>query len=273
VPAVDRVGDRLRVAGARGERLLVVYLTVGDPLTDPVELALAAAAAGADVLELGIPTRQTCPRGADIAASFDRARQCTTDQAWAQVQELRARLPELPLLVLVYPTTVTDHGADRLLALTAESGVDGLVLTDPDGPLPAERVADTGLSAIPLLTTGVDPARRRRLEDTARHLTYQALAERTGAQLDRTQVGRLAETAAKSATTPFLGGFGIRDEHDIRAVAPHAAGVVIGSELYRGLSGAEPAARVAWAEAAVRRWKAATVVSGTDDLPRSGHAC
>jgi tryptophan synthase alpha chain len=257
VSALDRIGDRLQA----GDRLLVVYLTLGDPLTD-LDLALAAVEAGADVLELGIPTPNTRPRGADIAASFDRARQFTT--AWALVRELRIRLPRLPLLALVYPSTVTDLGADRLLGQSIDSGLDGLVLTDPDGPLPAAQVAATELSAIPLVTPATDPARRRRLEDTARHLTYQALADRTGARLDPEHVGRLAETAARSATKPFLGGFGIRDEHEIRAVAPHAAGVVIGSELYRGLGAVRPSDRIAQAETAVRRWQAATVLSGPE---------
>jgi len=122
--------------------------------------------------------------------------------------------------------------------------------------------------SIPLVAPGTDLARRRRLEDAARHLTYQALAERTGVRLDPARVGEFAEAAASVATKPFLAGFGIRDEHDIRAVAPHAAGVVIGSELYRGLAGTEPATRVAWTRAAVRRWKAATVLPAT----RSAHA-
>jgi tryptophan synthase alpha chain len=261
----------LRVAGAQQERLLVLYLTLGDPLTDSLDLALAAVSAGVDVLELGIPTPETRPRGADIASSFDRARQCAPDRAWALLRELRAALPDLPLLTLVYPRTVTDIGADRLLALSKDSDVDGLVLTDPAGELTAGRVAAAGLSAIPLVTPGTEPARRRQLEDTARHLTYQALAERTGVRLDPVQVGRAAETAALSATKPFLAGFGIRDEHDIGAVAPYAAGVVIGSEFYRGLAVAPPANRLAWTEAAVRRWKAATVLSRTDQA-RSGHA-
>jgi tryptophan synthase alpha chain len=171
----------------------------------------------------------------------------------------------------VYPPTVADIGADRLLELAADAELDGLVLTDPDGLLTAGQVAAAGLSAVPLVTPGTDPAHRRRLEDTARHLTYQTLADRTGVRLDPAQVGRIAETAARTATKPFLAGFGIRDEHDIRAVAAHAAGVVIGSELYRGLAAAQPATLVAWTGTAVRRWKAATVLSRTD-LARSGHA-
>ncbi|WP_406316572.1 tryptophan synthase subunit alpha [Streptosporangium sp. NBC_01639] len=271
MPALDRLGARLKAAGARQERLLVLYLTLGDPLTDSLEFAVAAVAAGADVLELGLPTPGTRPRGADIALSFDRARQCPPGRLWELVRELRAGLPDTPLLSLVYPQTVADLGVDRLLELNAESDVDGLVLTDPDGRLTAGQVAAAGLSAVPLVTPGTDAARRRRLEDTARHLTYQALAERTGARLDPAQVGRSAGAAALGATKPFLAGFGIRDEHDIRAASAYAAGVVIGSELYRGLAAAEPATRMPWTRSAVRRWKAATVLSGTD-LPRSGHA-
>jgi tryptophan synthase alpha chain len=271
LPSLDRLGARSRAASARQERLLVLYLTLGDPLADPLDLALAAAAAGADVLELGLPTPGTRPRGADIAASFDRAREFPPDRLWALVGELRAALSGTPLLALVYPQTVADVGADRLLDLAAAADLDGLVLTDPDGRLAARRVAAAGLSAVPLVPPGTDPARRRRLEYTARHLTYQALAERTGARLDPARIRRSAQATALGATKPFLAGFGIRDERDIRAAAPYAAGVVIGSELYRGLAAARPATRVAWTEAAVRRWKAATVLSGTD-LPRSGHA-
>lgn len=271
MPPLDRLGGRLRAAGAQQERLLVLYLTLGDSLTDSLELAVAAATAGADVLELGLPTPGTRPRGADIASSFDRARRCPPGRIWELVRELRAKLPDTPLLALVYPQTIADIGADRLLELTVESDVDGLVLTDPDGQLTADRVAAAGPSAIPLVTPGTDAARRRRLEDAAQHLTYQALAERTGVRLDPAQVGRSAGAAALGAGKPFLAGFGIRDEHDIRAASAHAAGVVIGSELYRGLVAAAPETRVAWAGAAVQRWKAATVLSGTE-LPRSGHA-
>jgi tryptophan synthase alpha chain len=254
----------LAVAGALGDRLLVLYLTLGDPVSDSLELAVAAVKAGADVLEVGIPTPETRPRGTVMAESFERARSCPPDEAWDRVRELRETLPNTPILVLVYPQTVADLGAEVILERAIESDVDGLVLTDPEGALSAGEVAASGISAIPLVLPGTDPVTRRRLEESARHLTYQALAERTGTLLNPAQVGGLAAVAARGASTPFLAGFGIRDEHDIRAVAPYAAGVVIGSELYRGLVTTDPAARVAWTIDAVRRWKAATVLSRSD---------
>ncbi|OLF12970.1 hypothetical protein BLA60_06895 [Actinophytocola xinjiangensis] len=254
---VDRIGARLRRTAGRGERLLVVYLTVGDPVT-PNDLAVAVAQAGADVLELGIPTPSTAPRGAEIAHSFDRARDHTPHQAWKLVGELRARLPDTPLITLVYPSTVTDLGPHGVLSACQESGVDGLVLTDPDGDLTSATVADTDLSAIPLIRQGTGSPHR--LEATARHLTYRPLAPRTGDLLNRTEAHRAAEATAATATRPFLAGFGLRTEHDIRAVVPHAAGVVLGSELYRGLTTRPPPERTPWATGAVQRWKTATAL-------------
>lgn len=255
---LDRLGGRL---SAEHACLLVVYLTLGDPLADVVELATAAVDAGADVVELGVPTPGAAPRGADVALSYARARHCPPERSWELARELRARLPRTPLLALLYPHTVADIGADRLLDALALSDVDGAVLTDPNA-LPPARVADAGLSAIPLITPGADSARRRALEDGARHCTYQALADRTGARLDPARAARFAAEAAATATKPFLAGFGIRGAADIRAVAPHAVGVVIGSALLRGLAATDPTAQVEWTRAAVRRWKAATALTG-----------
>jgi tryptophan synthase alpha chain len=269
VATVDRLGDRLKSADARHERLLVVYLTVADSLADTRALALAVAAGGADVLELGIPTPHTRPRGADMAASFDRARGCPPDRAFEVVAAIRSELPELPLLALAYPQTVADVGVVRLPQLALRAGLDGVVLTTPDGPLSVGRVAATGLSAVPLVPPDADPAQRRRWEESARHLTYRPLAGRTGVRLEPAEAGRTVATAARSATKPFLAGFGIRDMADIRAVARYAAGVVIGSQLYRCLADlADPAesSRVALAETTVRRWKTATVLADTDTL-------
>ncbi len=267
MPAVDRIGDRLRTTTARGERLLVVYLTLGDPLTtSTLDIAFAAVDGGADVLEVGVPTPTTRPRGPEVARSFERARRCPPSRAFELAGTLRAHLTDTPIVVLGYPTTILDLGAEPLLNACREADLDGVVLTEPDGPLSAEDVTAAGLDAIPLIAAGTGRARRRSLERTASRLTYHGLAERTGARLDRALVRRSLEDAAAEATKPFLAGFGIRDAGDIRAIAPHAAGVVVGSELHRGLTATAPEARAEWTRSATRNWKAATLV------PRPGTA-
>ncbi|UUV29035.1 tryptophan synthase subunit alpha [Amycolatopsis roodepoortensis] len=260
---MPHVGERFRESRSRDEALLVVYLTVGDPIVPFEALARAVVEAGADVLELGVPTEGTRPRGAEVARSFERVGDLPAVRSWEMVGKLRAALPETPLLQLVYPATTADLGVSPLLAEAAAAGLDGLVLTDPSNAPSIGRVLDRGLSAIPLITSSTEPARAARLEAEADVLTYRSLAARTGDPLTPAEAGRLTEAAAGGAGRPFLAGFGLRDEAGVRAVARHAAGVVIGSELYRvlGATGGAPLDRV---RDAVTRWKAATVRTSTE---------
>ncbi|GAA3748662.1 tryptophan synthase subunit alpha [Salinactinospora qingdaonensis] len=264
---LDRIAQCVRRASARRERLLAVYLTVGDPLAadprtgDPLSAALAAVAAGADILELGIPTPTTSPRGADVRDSFERARPTGTQQAWELLRLLRGTVPQTPLLPLVYPATVNDLGWDRLIDDARQAGADGLVLTSPAGGADVRRVAAAGLSAIPLVTPSTPPGQARELEEHAEHLTYRNLASGTGEPLDLEAATETAARMSQSAAKPFLVGFGIRHEHEIRALAPHAAGVVLGSRPLRILGESEPELRLERLRAATRRWKAATVLT------------
>jgi tryptophan synthase alpha chain len=256
----DRLDRCLRLAGARRERLLVVYLTLGDPLTDVADLALAAVEAGADILELGIPTARTSPGGTEMRRSFDRARGVGPGEVWGRFRRLREAAPATPLLPLVFPATVADLGWDRLIADSADAGADGLVLTAPERPDDVDRVASAGLSAIPLINSLADRAEVRRMEAPASHLTYRNLAGRTGDPLDLESARRITARLATTATKPFLAGFGIRYGHEIRALAPNAAGLVVGSQLLRLLAAADPPDRRATIRASIRRWKAATVL-------------
>ncbi|MEY9211885.1 tryptophan synthase alpha subunit [Thermobifida halotolerans] len=137
-----------------------------------------------------------------------------------------------------------------------EAGVDGLVLAGPRGPEEVERVAAADLSAVPLI--GPSAADAGRLEAAAGHMTYRGLAARTGERLDLAEARRAVAALAATAGKPFLAGFGIRDEHEIRALAPHAAGLVVGSRLLELLGAAEPRDRLDTLRANVRRWKDAT---------------
>jgi tryptophan synthase alpha chain len=141
----------------------VAYLTVGDPLTAGADVAGELVAGGVDVLELGIPTPNTAPRGEQVRDSFTRAAGHEPSRTWAAIRALRDALPSTPLLGLVYPQTVTDLGWDRLVSEAADAGVDGLVLTDPASVDKPEEVAEAGLSCVPLIRpdTPADRTRQR----------------------------------------------------------------------------------------------------------------
>jgi tryptophan synthase alpha chain len=262
VLSADRLGVLLRAARSARERLLVVYLTLGDPLTS--DLAPVIARAGVDVLELGIPTPGAHPRGAAIGASFERTRDIGLARLWAELGELRRRLPSTPLLLLAYPETVADIGWARLLSESVRLGVDGMVLTEPTAEALGE-VSAAGLNAIPLIRPRTDRDTAARLEDCATDLTYRALAAGTGATLDREVVTQLTAELAADSVKPFIVGFGMRNEDDIRTVAPHVAGVVIGSEFLVRISAVADNDRTGYAEEIIQRWKSATMVDAAAD--------
>ncbi|AYV33075.1 Tryptophan synthase alpha chain (plasmid) [Streptomyces sp. ADI95-16] len=254
--AVDRLAVQLRTAGAEDRALLVLYLTYA-PDCSPVELALAAIEAGADILELGIPTPSARPRGAEMRGSYERARGSSTEEAWEVFHQVREAAPQTPLLPLVYPETVADLGWDAMLNEAAAAGADGVVLTRPWHDDGLEKVASSGLSAVPVIPVSAGPAEVARAEASAAHLTYRALLDRTGDQLELGSAQRLARGLASTATKPFLVGFGVSSAREVSALAPHAAGVVVGSELIRVIRTSAVGDRPKALAAAVRSWKSA----------------
>jgi tryptophan synthase alpha chain len=257
MPPVDRLGERLRQARRTSERLLVAYLTVADPLASgPPRLAPVLARSGADVLELGLPTPSTRPAGAEIAESFRRAGTIRYADLWRRISELRRDLPDTPLLALCYPETATDIGWSDLLGESARAGIDGIVLTAPTVQ-DMERVIAGGVHAIPLIRQTIDGAAVQALEKRASCLTYRPLGARTGEPLDLNSAVRAASALQSTATKPFLVGFGIRNSSEIAAIAPYAAGVVVGSELLRLIREAASVDRAPRAAEATRAWKAA----------------
>jgi tryptophan synthase alpha chain len=260
----DRLGERLRQAQQAGGGLLMVYLTLADPLTSgPPHLAEALTRSGADVLELGLPTPSTQPRGAEVAASFRRARDNGRSDPWREIAEVRAAVPDTPLVLLCYPATISDLGWPTLLHRVAASGVDGMVLTDPKSGCLADLTA-SGIHAIPLISAAHRDNAAHRLEELASCLTYRSLAARTGGQIDANAAARAAAQLAARAAKPFVVGFGIRKAYEVAMLAPHAAGVVIGSELLRLIAAARSRERTAAASAAVRSWKAALAEPASD---------
>jgi tryptophan synthase alpha chain len=183
---------------------------------------------------------------------------------WQQLTQVRRRLPDTPVVLLVYPETVADLGWPDLIAGSLGTGVDGLVLTGA-GTGELERVAAAGLSAIPLVRPGTPRSEADRLERVAAHLTYRPLAGRTGDPLDLSAAARAVAELAATAVRPFLVGFGIRSPQEVRRLARHAAGVVVGSHLLQVVGAAEADRRAEVLRRYLGAIKAATTVARRGD--------
>jgi tryptophan synthase alpha chain len=233
----DRIAQRFAQLRAAGRCAFVPYVTAGHP--DPassVELLQGLEAVGADVVELGVPFSDPLADGAVIQASSQRA----LDQGVRldQVLEIVSRASlSIPVVLFSYLNPLLKGGDDALVR-AAESGVDGVLVTDlPLGADPEREAwfADGPLDFVRLVAPTTPPTRIGEIARTGSGFVY--LISRLGVTGERAELPPdLAATAARvraATTLPVCIGFGISRPEQARAVAALADGVVVGSAIVR----------------------------------------
>lgn len=263
---MTRLQTRLARLQARGRKALIPFITAGDPLlqaTVPVMHALVAA--GADVIELGVPFSDPMADGPVIqrASEHALARGAGLDHVLAAVREFRVQDDATPVVLMGYLNPVEIRTPERFAAQAADCGVDGVLLVDlpPEeaGPY-REALVRHRIALIRLAAPTTDASRLAQLcADAEGYLYYVSYAGVTGA--DRLHVdaagARLAEIRARSPV-PVMAGFGIKDAASAARMARSADGVVVGSALVEALAGArDPAQACARAAAFMTPLRAA----------------
>lgn len=244
-----RLQARLDALHASGRKALVPFISAGDPsLEATVPVMHALAAAGADVIELGVPFSDPMADGPVIQRSSERALSRGAGLAYVleAVRQFRAGDAATPVVLMGYLNPVEIRGAAGFAAAAAEAGVDGVLLVD----LPPEEAdeyraafARHGLALISLASPTTPEARLERLCTQAEgYLYYVSFAGVTGAdRLDVGGAGQRLEQLRAMASIPVYAGFGIRDAASAAAMAAHADGVVVGSALVSALEAAADA--------------------------------
>ena len=235
---VDQAFSRCR----KEERTAIMpYLTAGDP-PDPAlgELLVAMDAAGADIIEVGIPFSDPIADGPVIASAMHRAlsRGTTPERVFEEVRRVRGSI-EIALVAMVSTSIVVHVGVDSFVTSCAEAGFDGLIVPDADLD-DFDRLGtdcrQAGLTLSPLVapTTGLE--RQRAIADRASGFVY--LLARAGVTGERSSApdirGRVADLRTVT-DLPVCVGFGISTAEHVRAVGRHADGAVVGSALVRVL--------------------------------------
>ena len=244
---MSRLQARFAALRAAGRKALVPFVTAGDPSVEAtVPVLHALVAAGADVLEVGIPFSDPMADGPVIQRSSERAlaRGVGLRQVLDFVREFRRCDDATPIVLMGYLNPVEVRGAKAFARDAVAAGVDGVLLVDlPMEEADAHRAAfdAAGLALVPLASPTTSPARMAAsLEHARGYLYYVNLAGVTGAAvLDAAAVGRRLDTLRAGARVPVMAGFGIRDAADAAAVGAHADGIVVGSALVAALAGAE----------------------------------
>src|SRR6476660_2148699 len=240
-----RIDRRFAELKTEGRAALVTFLTAGDP--DPeTSLALVRAlpAAGADVIELGMPFTDPMADGPAIQMSSQRALKAgqTLKKTIELVRAFRGSDDATPLVLMGYYNPIYVYGVDRFLRDAKSAGVDGLIVVDlpPEEDeelcLPALRA---GVSFIRLATPTTDDKRLPAvLANTSGFVYYVSITGITGAATpDPTKVAAAVARIKRHTKLPVAVGFGVRTAEHAAAIASGAEGVVDGSPLVSVLKG------------------------------------
>jgi tryptophan synthase alpha chain len=239
---IDKCFARLRAEKSKG---FIPYICAGDPtLAKTVDLSLALAEAGADVLELGVPFSDPLADGIvnQLAAQRALAAGATVRGVLDGVRKIRER-SEIPIVLYTYMNPVFQFGFAEFHRAAETAGVDGLLILD----LPPEEDLDAivgNLVHIRLVAPTTPPERVAKIVKGARGFLYYVSREGvTGAR--ETVASSLAERISelrKRSSLPVAVGFGISSPNQAREVAQHADAVVVGSAIVSQIAehGAEP---------------------------------
>ncbi len=234
-----RISRRFAALAEEGRGGLVTFLSAGDP--DPeraVEILRGLPAAGADLIELGMPFTDPMADGPSIQASGLRALKSgqTMRRTLDMVRDFRKRDNDTPVVLMGYYNPIYIYGNDRFLADAIEAGVDGLIVID----LPPEEDDELclpalarGINFIRLATPTTDDARLPQvIANTAGFIYYVSITGITGAAGARAEViGAAVERIRRHSALPVAVGFGIKTPGHAAEVARVADAAVVGSAL------------------------------------------
>jgi tryptophan synthase alpha chain len=234
-----RIDRRFAALKAQGRAALVTFVEAGDP--DPetsLDIVKRLPAAGADLIEIGMPFTDPMADGPAIQAAGVRALRAgqTLAKTLRLVRDFRQGDDETPIVLMGYYNPIYIYGVARFLADAKAAGVDGLIVVD----LPPEEddelcipALDAGLNFIRLATPTTDDRRLPAvLAHTSGFVYYVSVTGITGsAAPDAAKVGEAVARIKRHTNLPVAVGFGVRTAQAAAAIARGADGVVVGSAL------------------------------------------
>jgi tryptophan synthase alpha chain len=240
---MSRIASTLAALNSQGRKALIPYVTAGFPFADITpELMHAMVAAGADVIELGVPFSDPSADGPVIQKAGEKALALGigTTQVLAMVRAFREQNQTTPVVLMGYANPVERydqlHGTDAFIRDAAAAGVDGVLIVDYP---PEECVAFAAklrahqMDLIFLLApTSTDQRMQQVAQVASGYVYYVSLKGVTGSgALDTAAVEAMLPRIRQHVSVPVGVGFGIRDAATAQAIGRVADAVVIGSRI------------------------------------------
>ncbi len=240
---MNRIAATFAALQKQNRKALIPYVTAGFPYADITPALMhGMVAAGADVIELGVPFSDPSADGPVIQKAGDRALALGIGlaQVLAMVKAFRAKDKTTPVVLMGYANPIEryeqQHGEGAFVRDAAAAGVDGMLVVD----YPPEECAEfsaalkaAGMDLIFLLApTSTDERMQQVAQVASGYVYYVSLKGVTGSgALNTAEVDAMLPRIRQHVHIPVGVGFGIRDAETARAIGQVADAVVIGSRL------------------------------------------
>jgi tryptophan synthase alpha chain len=243
-PQASRIAARFAKLRAEGRGALVTYLQAFDPDRETsLQILSGLPAAGADIIELGVPFTDPMADGPSIQKAGQRALNAgaTVPGVLEIVRRIRATESDTPIVLMGYYNPMLTYGVERFCADAAAAGVDGLIIVD----MPPEEADEVephahahGLDLIRLIAPTTDEARLPRvLGATTGFIYYVSITGITGTRsADYASLSPAVAALKRHTELPVAIGFGIRTPEQAATAASVADGAVVGTALVETLA-------------------------------------
>lgn len=262
--SIERISKAFDRAAQSNRAALIPYIAAGNPLPEStVPLMHRLVAAGADIIELGVPFSDPMADGPIIqrAAEHAIAQGVGLKDVLRMVSEFRQTDDQTPIVLMGYANPIERLGQQAFVTRAAQAGVDGVLVVDYPPEEAGEFVSmlsDSDMAPIFLLAPTSTEQRIQAVGEMAKgYVYYVSLRGVTGAgHLDVDDVARQLASIRQHVSIPVGVGFGISDATSASRIAEVADAVVIGSKLI---------------DVMTKAWQAVPAEQQTEEAVRVGH--
>lgn len=235
---MSRIAGRFEQLKEAGRTGFIAYVTAGCPdMTGTLQGVLALEAAGADIIEIGIPFSDPMADGPVIQKAAVMALQggTTTSKVLELICAVREK-SQVPLVIMTYVNTILNMGIEKFITAFAKAGLDGLIVPDlplEESGLLAEVCKKTGIDLIQLVAPTTNQSRMTAICQKAQGFVY--CVSNTGVtgvrEIDFSQLSGMIGMVRSATTVPVAIGFGIGTPAGAKQAAKHADAVIVGSAI------------------------------------------
>ena len=233
-----RVDAAIRAANQAGRPALTAFLTAGYPSRDRFVDTLRSVASEVDVVEVGVPFSDPMADGVTIQRASRSALESGVTLPWI-LAEIERAAADVPLVLMSYLNPLLAFGFDRLARQAADVGVDGCIV--PDLPFEEsfevlEVLEPLAVGVVQFVTPVTPDERLAAVCARSRGFVYAVTRTgTTGGTFDPGGAETMLERTRRVSPLPVQAGFGVREPAQVRAMAPHVDGVIVGSALVERL--------------------------------------